>query len=1545
LVPILYLEPWGNSYALVMPDIGSISLDKYIQQKSLTLLQILEIALQLTNILHELHQQNIIHKDIKPANILIHPVSQEIKLIDFSIASLLPRETQEIQSPNILEGTLAYLAPEQTGRMNRGIDYRADFYALGVTLYELFTHQLPFIADDPLEIIHCHIAKIPTSVTQINSTIPETLAAVVAKLMAKNAEDRYQSAVGLKQDLQECYQQLKTTGTINHFPLGRRDWSDRFLIPEKLYGRQGEVETLLNAFERVANGTAELMLVAGFSGIGKTAVVNEVHKPIVRQRGYFIKGKFDQFNRNIPFSAFVQALKDLTSLLLCELDDQLNKWRQKILTAVGDNGQILIEVIPELETIIGKQPPVTELSGSAAQNRFNLLFQKFIEVFTQKEHPLVIFLDDLQWVDSASLQLIKLLMAEKSYLLLLGAYRDNEVSPAHPFVLTVEDLRKSGVNINTITLAPLSFQDTNHLVADTLNCRPDIAQLLTTLIERKTQGNPFFTTQFLKALHQEGLIRFNWDLYYWECDISQVNTLSLTDDVVEFMALQLEKLPANTQKVVKLAACIGNQFDLNSLGVISQQSVTQVAIALWKALRDGLIIPVSETYKFFQSEISDNSPDNSSNNNDIIVTYRFLHDRVQQAAYSLIPNEEKPAVHRQIGELLLAQIPAQELDSQIFAIVNQFNLGEVKLDQRPMIAQLNLRATKKARLTAAYEAAWQYAEIGLKLLDNDWHQQPELSLQLHLEAANAAYLTGNFAQVDQLITIIVTNSPQLLDYIPALEIQIQSLIARNQLSEAIKVARQVLEKLGVILPNIPDQEITQTAMEAIQNQIASVKNIFALPAMNVPEKLAAMHILSSMASAAYIGDPALYPLIVLKQIELSLQFGNTAETAYAYSTYGLILCAFGGKIELGNQAANIALQLMEQYSVFQFKAKIFNLVYPFVRIWQNPWRESLTPLLAGYQAGLESGDTEFAAYCVFNHCLISFFAGVNLQELQQSMTIYGQAIAQLKQSTALNFHQIGQQAVENWLGASEPPHLLTGNIYDERERLPQHKTAGDSYSIGTLYVHKTILAYHFAEPAEALTIAEIAENVVKNVAGTVKFGIFPFYHALILLANGNNNITNDLEQLKNWANFAPMNFQHRCQLIEAEQYRLAGDYLQAIALYDQAIAGAKENQFAQEEALGNELVAKFYLEWGKEKVAASYMQEAYYCYAKWGAKAKTDHLEKRYPQLLRQILQQNNEGVNFQQSLTKITTPHLISQTFTISMDSSGGLNSTLDFMAVIKASQSISGTIHLEELVHQLTQVILQHSGGDRCALLQPDNQGEWTVRAIATLEEVNLYPEKLDKNSNLPIKLIQYVKNSQFVVVIDNLTTDLPVIDDYLQQVQPQSILCSPILNQGKLIGILFLENKTTSGVFTSDRLLIINFLCTQAAISLENARLYQQAQNYAQELEKSQLQIVQNEKMASLGNLVAGIAHEVNNPIGFLNGSISHAQENLQDILDHLALYQEYYPQPVPAITKHAGEIDLEFLWEDSPKLLNSMQEATDRIKSISNSLRTFSRADTD
>ncbi|MGA9378440.1 MAG: serine/threonine-protein kinase PknK, partial [Phormidium sp.] len=1008
------LENYRNSYLLIMEDFGGISLKQYISDRMLDLGEFFPIALQIVTALDGLYNQRIIHKDIKLGNILINPTSKQVKLIDFSIASLLPRERQEIKGTNVFQGTLAYISPEQTGRMNRGIDYRTDFYSLGITFYELLTGRLPFQTNDLMELVHSHLTKQPIAVHSLNPHIPLVLSNIVDKLIAKNAEDRYQSALGIKHDLELCLNQWQEKGNIELFELAKRDICDRFVISEKLYGRQEEVNTLLAAFDHVSQGNSELILVAGFSGIGKTAVVNEVHKPIVRQRGYFIKGKFDQFQRNIPFSAFVQAFRDLMEQLLSESDEKLKKWQNKILTALGEKGQVIIEVIPELEQIIGQQPAVPELSGEAAQNRFKLLFQKFIQVFANQEHPLTIFIDDLQWTDSASLKLIELLMSETDapYLLLIGAYRDNEVSPTHPLMLTLEKLHKVGATINTITLPPLDLLDLNLLIADTLNCPAKMVIPLTELVYQKTKGNPFFSNQFLKFLHEEQVISFNVEVGYWQCDMTEVRALAPTTDIVEFMGQQLQKLPQNTQDALKLAACIGNEFDLHILAIIAQKTSAEIANDLWVALQEGLIIPKNEVYKFFQQnelekanhQLSVNSPN---------AAYKFLHDRVQQAAYFLIPQAQKNSTHQQIGKLLLQNISGEKREDSIFEIVNHLNIGADLITIEPEkieLIQLNRIAGRKAKLATAYELSAKYLKVALDLLSDDcWKTQHEQAINVYLEAIEAEYLNANFAQAEYLTETALKFAQQELDKVKIYAKQLLILIAQNRLVEVLETATTALQILGVELPENPDAPstlVSQLQEDMRIRGIQQIEDLSHLDLMTDPHKLEAMRILMILFAPVLIGYPNLMPLLGFKMVDLCVKYGNSQLATFAYVFYGWLLCGVLGDIEAGYQFGQLGVNLLSQFSVSEINCRTEEVFYGFVKHWKDPLSTTLDPLLKSFQAAIDVGDLEYAGYSATIYCHNLFFVGHPLDYVIREQEKYMDVMRKNKQEFLINHTSI-----------------------------------------------------------------------------------------------------------------------------------------------------------------------------------------------------------------------------------------------------------------------------------------------------------------------------------------------------------------------------------------------------------------------------------------------------------------------------------------------------------------------------------------------------------
>ncbi len=1564
------LEYYQNSCALVMEDFGGVSLREYMLEGNITSLQdILSIAIQITDILHHLHQNRVIHKDIKPANILINPEKQ-VKLIDFSIASLLPKEIQEIKSFNSLEGTLAYLSPEQTGRMNRGIDYRADFYAFGVTLFELFTGELPFQSDDAMELVHCHIAKTPPRMKKPHPSpllgkergqeIHQVTNNIVMKLMAKNAEDRYQSALGLKYDLEFCLKQLNETGKIESFTIAQRDICDRFIIPEKLYGREAEVKKLLAAFNRVAGeeGKAELMLVAGFSGIGKTAVINEVQKPIVKQRGYFIKGKFDQFNRNIPLDAFVQAFRDLMEQLTSESDAQLSSWKYEILQALGDNAQVIIDVIPELELIIHKQPPAPELSGIAAQNRFNLLFKKFIQVFTTKEHPLVIFLDDLQWADSVSLKLMHLLLCEShtGYLLLIGAYRHNEVFPAHPLILMLDAVKKAETIINTIILKPLNNKSLINLVADTLSCSSELAKPLTDIVYQKTKGNPFFATQFLKALYQDELINFNNQAGYWQCNINKVRSAILTDDVVEFMVLQLRKLPKSTQNVLKLAACIGNQFDLEILAIISEKSKTETAACLWNALQKGLILPQSDVYKLFTQV--ENQEINFQTSQ--VVKYKFLHDRIQQAAYSLIPEEDKHKTHRQIGQLLLTTLSEQQIEEKIFEVVNQLNnglrFGKEDATNRHKIAQINLQAGLKAKSSTAYAAAVSYLSQGINLLAGDcWEHEYELSFQLYRQLAEAEYLNGNFERTENLVYDTLKKANSDIEKADLYNLLVVQFTLEGKYERAIKVGEKGLSLLGINIPqdNLQssiDEQLQEIKSELKQQEIVSILH---KSMMKQEDKKAAIKLLINLNPPTYItGNWNLYIFVSLKAVLLSLEYGNAAESVKAYANYGLILGTVLGDYQTGYEFGLLAYNLSEIFQKQEQLCKASLLLSGWLTSWNQPITDAQKIALSGYQAGLESGEIQFAGYNLFALGCILHFKGTKLEQIQSEISNWLPIAEKTKNQLTFEILSALQCTVSNLLGENNPSIKFI-----------QYQTP---LAVAIYHIYQCQVFYLLNQPEASLNHALKAEKLTLAIAGFVTSGEYHFYAPLVFLKQLPSmekeqqklyweRVKTHQQKLKSWAKQCPQNFQHKYFLLQAEIYRVHCNFANAIENYDKAIKAAKENNFIHEEALATELYAKFYLDWSKEEIAEIYMQKAYYCYLKWGAKAKTDDLEKSYPQMLAPILKtQKHDFKNLDKS-------EIISQTIQRTSLSSS-ISPNLDLGSILKATQVLSSEIQLEQLISKLMQVVIENAGAQKAVLiLLKDNT--LTLKAVANTEEnIKLLDLPYENSEEIPKTVINYVKRSLKTVLLDNATTQNDFMaDSYLKQQQAKSLLCMPILNQGKLIGLLYLENSLTIAAFTQNCVEILNLLCTQAAISLENAQLYSKLSDYShtleqkveqrtqevtqtlKQLQRTQAQLIQTEKMSGLGQLVAGIAHEINNPISFIYGNLTPASQYVESLIELIDLYQNLYSQPLSEIESKIEDIELDFIIEDLPKLLDSMKIGAERIREIVISLRNFSRLD--
>ncbi|MBH8577986.1 AAA family ATPase [Nostocaceae cyanobacterium CENA369] len=1439
------LEKYQNSFALVLEDFAGQPLSLLLQYTQLSLGDFLIIAITLTEILIQIHKLSIVHKNINTSNILIDPKNKEIKLTGFSNAITFTQEQQIITIFNVPQNYLAYISPEQTGRMNRSLDYRTDFYSLGVTFYEILTGTVPFTSTDPIELVHYHIAKQPVPPSK-KRQIPKAISNIVMKLLAKNAEDRYQSAAGLKFDLESCLLQLQSTGIIEHFPLGQRDRGNKLIIPQKLYGREREVQTLLDAFARVTQGTTEIMLVSGYSGVGKTSIVNKIHKPIVEARGYFISGKFDQFKRNIPYLALIQAFQNLIFQLLTESEEKIAIWKEKLLNALAPNAQVIINIIPEVELILGEQPEVPQLGFSESQNRFNLVFQQFLNVFCQPEHPLVIFIDDLQWADAASLNLIQLLTTNDSskYLFMIGAYRDNEVSPTHPLTQIIEKIKSTGTVINNINIKSLDYIYVSQLVEEILGRNVDTNKIkpLVQLIFNKTQGNPLFLIQLITSIYAENLLVYQANIDRWHWNIEHIQAIGIIErDIVELIAVNIFKLPPETQGILKIAACIGNYFNLEVLALINKKSKLSTAKELLPALQAGLILPKSDSYKiplvFAESEIQ------NLDVYDVQADYRFLHDRVQQSAYSLISDSEKQLTHYQIGKSLLKNSNSPEKEDNIFTIVNQLNFGIDLLNtqlEKDNLAKLNFIAGQKAKTATAYEAAINYLNLGLELLGTDgWNRQYDLTFAIYLEISEAQYLNTNFDQAAKLCNIAIKQVRTILEKVKLYEIRIRLALAQNQIQLAIEIGLQILEILGVNLSQSPPQQL-------------NLEELAKLPRMTDPYKLAAIKTLLLIHPPACFAESSLALPVLYTQIELSRQYGNSSPSIYAYADYAALISWLVPDIDFAYQFAQLAWLVLAQLEAKEFQSKISVTISITITHWKKHIRETIEPLFQAIQSGLEVGDIEFGCYAAHYYCLHLFFNANNLQYVQNNQKKYINLIQKNKQLHQLFLAKTFDKLVASLLDKSVQEKPAIGEFINEEETLLNLKKNNNLLAMFSIFFAKCFISYFFKNYKKSLESAQIGSNYSGFVRAEIIFTQHNFYYSLAVLAqyhyahlpaNLNNEseeyqclsqVTQNQEQMKYWADHCPMNYQHKYELVEAEKARVLGQIPTAMEYYDRAIQGAKEQDYIHEEAMAYERAAEFYLSLGREEIGRLYLRNAYHCYSRWGAKAKLQALKSEYPQFLMDINdRKENQSINITES-TGSTNPQ------------------DIDIVTVTKASQILASEIKLDQLLAKLMKTVIENGGAQKGFLILEKDR-KWAIAAESTVDsdDVTLLRslpiDSIDGDSEalllsadrqtpiLPVALVNYVARTQENVVLSNATVEEQFIrDPYIVATQPKSILCTPLLNQGKLSGILYLENNLTTGAFTSDRLEVLRILSAQAAISIENARLYGQLEDYNRNLE---------------------------------------------------------------------------------------------------------------
>jgi predicted ATPase/signal transduction histidine kinase/tRNA A-37 threonylcarbamoyl transferase component Bud32 len=1506
------LQKYNNGLALILEDIGGDSLKNILANQKLDLLTVLKIALLLTQALGELHQHNIIHKDIKPANIIVNLDINQVKIIDFSIST---ENNLENNSPatnqTALEGTLAYMSPEQTGRMNRTIDYRTDFYSLGVTIYEMLLGRLPFQNTDAMGLVHSHLAKMPLAPAILNANIPQILSDLVMKLLAKSPPERYQSAHGLSIDLQNCIQQWLEHQTMTPFPLGQQDLVDKFQLPPRIYGRSIPITALLDALAYVKQEHAAMVMVCGEVGMGKSALVNELQKVVKNSPGFFISGKFDLSRQNLPYSGIIQALRELMLQLLTDSPEKIAQWREQFQTHLGAPAKVLIQMVPELEMIMGQtwvtKPPNTEEETNVVEvhNRFALVLEKFIRIFTQPNRPLIWFLDDLQWADKASLKLLQRLILdlENQALLLIGGYRRTvESVENHPLQQVLKQIDHTSIRTEHIQLMPLTLEQITQLIADTLHCTLNYAAPLADLVLKKTEGIPLFVREFLTRLYEEGHLRFNTFKRSWQWEVKQILEMGMTDNVVTLTSLRLQKLAPATQEVLKLAAAIGQQFDIKTLALLYQQSEVVTTEAIWEAVEQHLVEPQDDTY--YQLMYGNSEEDNDTNLDFVKITYRFVHERIQQAAYSMLTPEQQTAAHYQLGWQLRENTPPGHLEEYLFDIVNHLNLAIPliqSLAERNDLARLNLAVGKKAKLASSYEAAWNYFQIGLSLLAADsWERQYHLTLALHVQTIEMAYLNGYREQADQLFARVLRCANSLLDQVKVYELRILFYVSQNQAHAALETGLQVLHLLDVSLPEPIDDfsHLFNTLQKYMGNR--QIEELVDLPPMKDKYKLAALRLLVYISSSAYLAAPQLYPLICFTQVQLCIAYGNSAWSANAYASYSLILCGTLGDIDSGYRFGQVALTMLERFQAKEMMAKVLMLVNAGARHWKEPARQTLPALLTAIQMGLENGDVEYACYAAMFYGIYSFLTGCDLATVNERYRHYVELMQKFNQNFQFHYTKLWQQVALNLQGAAEQPSRLSGDSFDEDTLLPIFLKQNNFSALFSAYFAKALLCYLFKDFRQALTHAKLAERYTIENNTFLYYTAHNFYYSLILLANcteaNANKRSTYLEQvhknqviLRNWARHSPSNYQHKYELINAEQARVLGDIPHAMVNYEQAIQGAKTQGYLQDEALANELAAQFYAQLGIEKVAQTYLIEAHYAYLTWGAAAKVKALESAHPFLL-----QRHSSV---ETTTNVThPPATVTATTTSTWLRS---NDALDLMTVMKAAQAISSEIVLEQLIEKLLHIVVENAGAQK-GLFILAKQGQLFIKAQTQVEEALVAPtadgttttqpttteeiifqsialESLSdddpNNTLLPVAMINYVVRTKADMVLnDAMHNGIFTSNSYITRGQIKSVLCTPLINKNILIGVLYLENNLITNAFTTEHLNILRLLSTQMAISLENALFYaelEQARRAAESANRAKSTFLMN------------MSHELRTPLNAILGYADIIHEDAQDM----------------------------------------------------------------
>lgn len=1439
----LALEDHQRGLCLVMADIEQPTLREILERGKLELETALVLAIEIANVLAAIHAKRVIHKDLSPRNVLVDLERKKVFLIDFGISARLSHELSASVAVRSLEGTPYYVAPEQTGRMNRAVDARSDLYSLGVILYEMLVGHVPFQGREIQDVVQGHLVHTAIPPHEAVASIPEVLSTIVMKLLAKTPEERYQSDVGLAYDLGECLRRWRSTGTIEVFPLCTKDRAPELRRAQRLYGRERDLVTLGQAFARAREHGPELVLVSGYSGIGKSALVREMHKTISKYGGYFVSGKFEQLARDVPFAPVFSALRDLMREILAESPHAVSQWKEKLLRALKGNGALLTELVPELVFLLGEQPAVPEVTPDQAKNRFELTLLDFLHVFAAKNHPLVLFLDDLQWLDPASRKLLHLLLTDafSEHLLIIGAYRDNEVEGGHPLLSLLAEIEESGFRPTRIQLEPLDRDMVAHLVADTLTSQPAEIRELADLCYEKTQGNPFFAHQFLVTLSKHDLLRFDAAQGAWTWDITTIRASNVTDNVVDLVIDLLKRLPESTQHILLLAACIGHTFDFTSLVLIAEKNPREVAAALFEAMKAGAIASLDGDYRYLEVELAAHAGNVTAES--FHVRYRFVHDRVHEAAYLLLPEERRQKLHLTIGRLL----GRHAKDDQLLDLVHHLNIGAPCMEDHAEqldLARKNLRAAQRAMASTAYHAAAAYTRAGITLLrEDDWDENYELCRSMYMVAGKCAYLAGAPERTAELFAELMRRVRTNIERAEIHREQVYSLASHGKFHEAVKVVLDALAELGhpltmeqILSPQVLMAEIAQIYANLNGREIAAVVDA---PETKDPVIRAVLAILDSIGDGAHHLGPIAFSNLNLRAVNIALVHGNTELVVNPYVCVGYMLAAIRGSVVEGMEFCRLAEEINNKYPSAAQAARLVFVTASAAHM-QHSMRRVAQLFAVARQRCVETGELHLLGVACFLGTMAHLFAGDQLEDL---LDLAGKNLAIVRRTKIPRNNAAmtaARQAVACLAGKTVSATSFSDANFDETKFVAE-LLAGQPSSTNVHYgVLKSFVLLIHGQYDEAWKALDIAARAVMFGGGTIQPKLVPFLRALLILllpeatepeevAQRAQLLSKSHEEVKQLAGFSPKSFGHLAALLDAQLACTRGDVGQTVQHFERAIAAAIENKAPHIEAIGNELFAKYLISIGMSTGASAYMKNAYRAYTHWGAAPKAAALEA--------------ESITIWPTFRDISASRSSSSKTAsemgITLLGSTHVGSLKDAGVVVRAAQTIASEIDLAKVVDKLSKLVLENAGADRGALfLLRDGQFVMVARFGANDSAVDVAGAiVLDEASGCARSMVRYTGRTQESVVIDDADKTQRFSDDpHIKREKPRSVLSLPLLYQGKLTGVLYLENRSAAAVFNEARVELLALLSSQAAIAIEISRLIEKARLASEEIARA-------------------------------------------------------------------------------------------------------------